>query len=86
MKLSLMVEPDQEIESFFKLLQIMRADPLLNDKVITLAKMDSCERQSILNYWLEQLQKQESHDNLCQALSCLIDDKVPAEMLKMISH
>jgi len=84
MKLSLLSEPDHELNPLFRLLQIMRTDPLLNEKVITLVKMDSCERRYILNYWLEQLCKQSAFDNLCQALSCLSNDKVSAEMLKIL--
>jgi len=83
MKISLRGGYDQDFEPFFNLLQIMRDDPRLNDKVITLLKLDSCERRAILNYWLEQLRQQNSHENLCRALSCLFDEKVSAEELKI---
>ena len=84
MKLSLRGEAYQEFNPFLKLLQIMHTDPHMNDKVITLVKMDSCERRYILKYWLEQLRKQSAFENLSQALSCLFDDTVSEDMLKIL--
>jgi len=64
----------------------MRDDPLINDKVVTLLKMDSYQRRGILNYWLEQLRQKNAFENLRQALCCLFDDNVAAKVLKIINH
>ena len=86
MKPSQITDLDQDFESLIKLLQVMRNDPLINDKIITLLRQDSFQRRSILNYWLEQLRRQNAFENLRQALSCLFDDKVAAKVLKIISN
>jgi hypothetical protein len=86
MKPSPKSDVDQDFESFNTLLQVMRDDQLINEKITTLLKMDSYQRRYILNYWLEQLRKQNALENLQQALSCLFDDNVSAKVLKIISH
>ena len=86
MKLSSKTDLDQEFESFNTLLQVMCDDPLINDKIITLLKLDSYQRRSILNYWLEQLGKQNAYEDFCDALACLFDDKVAIKVLEIISR
>jgi len=86
MKLSPRADLDQDFDSFNTLLQVMCDDPLINVKIITLLKLDSFQRRSILNYWLEQLQRQNAHENLCQALACLFDDNVAAKVLEIIGN
>lgn len=76
----------QDFEPFNTLLQVMCNDRLINDKIITLLNLDSYQRRSILNYWLEQLRKQNAYEDLCDALSCLFDDKIAAKVLRIISH
>jgi hypothetical protein len=76
---------EQDFESFNTLLQVMRDDQLINDKITILLKMESYQRRYILNYWLEQLQRQNAHEDLCQALACLFDNKIASRVLKIIS-
>ena len=86
MKPSFITDVDQEFESLNSLLQVMRDDHIINVKITTLLKMDSYQRRYILNYWLEQLQRQDAHENLCQALACLFDDNVAAKVLEIIGN
>jgi hypothetical protein len=81
-----MTDLDKDFEPFYKLLQVMRDDPVVNEKVLTILKLDSYQRRSVINNWLEQLRRQNAFENLRQALSCLFDDKVAAKVLKIISH
>lgn len=77
---------DQEQESLSELLKIMHSNPKFKIKVITLLKLDPWERQSILDYWLEQMQRQQSCEELRSALACLVDEKVSSEMLEKLSN
>ena len=86
MKPSQMVDLDKDYESFINLIQVMRDDPVVNEKVLTILKLDSFHRRTVINIWLEQLRRQNAFENLRQALSCLFDDKVAAKVLKIISH
>ena len=79
-------EVGQDFESLNTLLQVMRDDQLINAKITTLLKMESYQRRYILNYWLEHLRQQNAYEYLCDALSCLFDDKVASKVLRIISH
>lgn len=72
--------------SFTKLVQVMQDDPLINEKVITILKLDSFQRRNVLNNWLEQLRTRKAPENLLNALSCLFDDKIAEEVLTLINN
>ena len=78
-------DPDKAFKPFIKLMQVMRGDPLINEKVIGMLNLDSYQRRIILNNWLEQLRKKNATENLTQALSCLFDDKIAQEVLGLIN-
>ena len=61
-------------------------DPVVNEKVITILKLDSFQRKSILNNWLEQLRKQNALENLQRALSYLFDEHIAAKVLKIFNN
>lgn len=76
---------DKEFEPIKKLIQVMRDDPVINEKVIKMLQMDSYQRRSVLNNWLEQLRRRNASGNLLNALSCLFDDKVAEKVLVLIN-
>ena len=76
---------DNESESLIRLIQVMRDDDLINKKVIEMLKLDSYQRRSVLNNWLERLRKQKAPQNLLNALSCLFDDKTAEQVLAIIN-
>ena len=76
---------DSEFESFEKLIQVMRDDPLINEKVIQVLQLNSFQRRSVLNGWLEQLRICHASKNLLSALSCLFEDKIAEEVLTFIN-
>jgi hypothetical protein len=84
MKTRSRADDDQRFESFNTLLQIIQNDPLIHHKINALLTLNSFQRRSVLNYWLEHLTHQNSHENLCQALVCLFDDKIAKKVLKII--
>ena len=85
MKSSKTEDIDNEFASFEKLIQVMRDDPLINEKVIKVLQLDSFQRRSVLNGWLEQLRICHASKNLLSALSCLFEDKIAEEVLTFIN-
>ena len=81
-----MAQCDANFESLKALLQVMRDDPVINEKILSLLKLDSYQRRFILNNWLEQLRKQHAYEELSQALACLFDDIIAEKVFKIISQ
>ena len=76
---------NNKLKPFIKLMQVMKKDPVINEKVIQLLKMESYQRRLVLNSWLEQLRVRHASDNLLNALSCLFDDKIAEDVLALIN-
>ena len=85
MKFTKAEDNTNEFKPLEKLIQLMLNDPLIHEKVITLLQMDSYQRRSVLNDWLEQLRLRKAPQNLLTALSCLFDDKIAEEVLALIN-
>jgi hypothetical protein len=73
-------------ESFAGLLQVIKKDRELNARVIQLLELNSFRRRLLLNKWLEQLRLKKAPDRLTQALSCLLDDTIAGNTLKLIEN
>ena len=76
---------DKGLDPFIKLMQVMQKDPLINEKVIQMLKLDSYQRRLVLNNWMEQLRIRHASENLLSALSCLFDDKIADKVLTIIN-
>jgi len=66
-------------------MHVMQNDPVIHDKVIEMLKLDSYQRRSVLNSWLEQLRIHKASESLLSALSTLFDDKIAKEVLALIN-
>lgn len=86
MKPTKISDNDVQSDSFIQLIEIMRDDPEINERVIDLLNSESYQRRIVLNNWLEQLRRTKAPENLRQALSCLLDDQVAEKVLKLINH
>ena len=86
MKPSSISDLDRDFDPLIKLIQVMRDDPVINKKLLSILNLDSFQRRMVINNWLEQLRKQNAQGNLMHALSCLFDDTVAEKVLKIISH
>lgn len=75
---------DNSLKSFGTLIEIMRDDKDINEKVMAVLRLDSYKRRAILNDWLEQLRIQKAPQNLINALASLFDDKVAEQVLQFI--
>jgi len=76
---------DKGLDHFIKLMQVMQKDSLINEKVIQMLRLDSYQRRSVLNVWLEQLRNHHASQNLLSALFCLFDDKIADKVLTIIN-
>ena len=76
---------DNSLESFGTLVEIIRDDKDINEKVMAVLRLDAFKRRTILNNWLEQLRIQKAPQNLINALSSLFDDKVAEQVLQFIN-
>jgi len=75
-----------EIESLVTLLNALLSDPLINNKVNKILKMDSYPRHIILSNWLKQLSDNNAPEKLTQTLSYLFDDNVAKKVLTLINN
>ncbi len=75
-----------ENEDFITLLRVAREDPEVCKSLKAILSLDSFNRRSLLNTWLEQMQFQNAPSELIQALSGLTDDDVAARALKVIEE
>ena len=76
---------DNSFESFGTLIEIMRDDEDINEKVIAVLRLDSYKRRAILNNWLEQLRIQNAPQNLINSLSVLFNDTIAEQVLQFIN-
>ena len=75
-----------EFEPFIKLIQVMKQDPIINDKVIYLLNLGSYQRRLILSKWLERLRISHAPESLMSALSYLFDDHIAEDILLLIKN
>jgi hypothetical protein len=80
-----MFNSETETKQLDKLIQAIHNDPVINERIILILKMDSYPRRFVLNNWLEQLRQNNAPQDLLSALSCLFDDTV-AELILMFIH
>lgn len=78
-------ENDKVYVSFINLVQIIRDDREINKRLKQMLQMDSYQRRSVLNNWVEQLRRQNASENLLSAFSCLFDDTVAEKVLVLIN-
>jgi hypothetical protein len=76
---------DNQFKPFMRLIQVMQDDAVINKQVIEMLQMDSYQRRSVLNNWLERLRRQDAPQNLLSALACLFDDKIAEQVLTLIN-
>ena len=78
-------DPNNSIEPLKKLMHVMRNDPIINSEVMKILNLNSYQRRSVLNNWLELLRRRRAPENLLSALCYLFDDKIAMEVLVLIN-
>jgi hypothetical protein len=72
-----------ENDHFVSLVQLMQDDSNLREKLLPLLALDSFNRKSALNTWLEELKLQRAPSEIISALACLVDDAIAAKILEI---
>lgn len=79
------MDSEESTEKLADLIQTVMEDPDIRKRIVEVLKLSSFERRTVLNNWLEQLRHLKAPENLLKALSCLFDDKIAEEVLKLIN-
>jgi len=67
------------------LVQTALEDPLIKQRILELLQMDSTERRSVLNVWLEQLRQLNAPKKSLHALSRMFEDAIAQRILSLIN-
>ncbi len=78
------MDSKESTEKLANLIQTTMEDPVIKKRIVEVLKLNSFERRTVLNNWLEQLRHRKAPENLLSALSCLFDDKVAEKVLSLI--
>jgi hypothetical protein len=73
-------------DQFSHLIQVIKDDDEINNRVVQLLKLDSYQRRNVLNRWLEQLRRENASKELRTSLSCLFDDDIAIKVLTIINN
>jgi len=76
---------DTGSEEITCLVQTALEDPVIKQRILELLQLNSFERRSVLNIWLEQLRLRNASEKLLYVLSCLFDDAIAQKTLSLIS-
>ena len=71
-------------ETFIYLMKVAREERDIRDKLKSILKLDSFNRQSILNTWLHDLKLQGAPRDFIESLSYFLDDDIAEKALKVI--
>ena len=76
---------DTGSEEISFLVQTALEDPVIKQRILELLQLNSFERRSALNIWLEQLRLRNASEELLYVFSCLFDDTIAQKTLSLIS-
>ena len=71
-------------ETFIYLMKVAREEPDIRNKLKSILKLDSFNRQSILNTWLHDLKLQGAPKDFIESLSYFLDDDIAEKALEVI--
>jgi len=71
-------------ETFIYLMKVAREEPDIRNKLKSILKLDSFNRQSILNTWLHDLKLQGAPRDFIESLSYFLDDDIAEKALEII--
>ena len=77
-------KPIVDNEKFITLMQVASEKPDVRKKLKVVLKLDSFNRQSLLNTWLRDLKLKGAPHNFIEAISFFLDDDIAEEALGVI--
>lgn len=72
-------------ETFVRLIQIARDDPEIREKILGFLRLDSFNRQSALNTFIQQMKLKGAPREFVSAVACFLDDQVAENALAILS-
>ncbi|MCP4367726.1 MAG: hypothetical protein GY797_06385 [Deltaproteobacteria bacterium] len=73
-------------ENFIALVQVLKEDSKIRNKIGPILSLDKFNRKSALNTWLEQLKFQHAPEKFITLLSCLLDDDIAEKLFCVIKE
>lgn len=73
-----------ENETFVRLIQAAQDDPEFREKLIAILSLDSFNRRSVLNAFIDNMRRDSVPEDMIAAMSGLLDDDVAELALKEI--
>lgn len=73
-------------DTFIRLIQIARQDPEIRRKILGILQMDSFNRKSALNTFIQQMQIKGAPRDFVSAVACFLDDQVAEKALAFLSN
>ena len=86
MKLQKLFTFERRPDPFIRLINVIQNDSIINNRIKKMLELDSFHRRTVLNRWLEQLNRKNASENLRRTLSCLFDDSVAKKVLALINN
>ena len=80
-----MIDKDTSHEEITCLVQTALEDPVIKQRMLKMLQLNSFERRSVLNIWLEQLRLRNASEELLYVLSCLFDDAIAQKTFSLIN-
>ena len=71
-------------DDFIALIKVLREELHIRNKLKPLLALDSFNRKSVLNTWLEELKLQHAPERFIAVLSSLLDDDIAEKVLDII--
>ena len=71
-------------EDFLRLVQVIKEDLQIRQTLQSILGLDSFNRKSALNTWVEELNLKQAPKRFISALSCLLDDDIARKTLDII--
>ena len=73
-------------ENFIALVQVLKEDYKVRSKIESLLSLNKFNRKSALNTWLGELKFQQAPEKFIALLSCLLDDDIAKNLLRVIKE
>ena len=80
------INQNSEAGRIYQLFGPTLEDPLVRKRLIELLQLQPFERRMILNNWIKMYWLKNTGPEIIQALACLYDDKLAAEILTLIGR
>ena len=77
-------KPVVDNEKFITLMKLAREEPDVRKRLKVICSLDSFNRRSVLNTWLDDLKLQGAPGDYIEALSFFLDDHVAEKALELI--